>query len=377
MKALVLSGGGARGAYQVGVLKAVSDLARHYKIKAPFKIYTGVSAGAISAGFLASGADDFSTTADRLVQLWSGLTSENVFRTDAVSLGKIGLQWMGGLSFGGAGSSTPGKSLLDTTPLGSLIRDNMDFTQISKNIESGLIYALAVTALDYRQSTAITFVEGKTDHPEWRRARRQSENVKIQTEHILASSAIPLLFLPAQVDKRWFGDGCVRNSAPLSPALHLGASQLLIIGVRKVETTAYDQHVAETAHKPPSVARIANVILNSVLLDGIEMDIERLNRINTFLEKVPKDLHDNLNFKPVDYIWVHPSEDIGQIAASMSSRLPRVIRYLLKGLGPIEDASEIVSYLLFEPDFCKKLIEIGYKDGMSQKEKISQFLISP
>lgn len=377
MKALVLSGGGARGAYQVGVLSAVAEIATELKIKSPFKIYTGISAGAINAAYISAGTDDFSTTVQRLVKMWSGLTSDQIFKTDAVSLGKIGLQWMGELSFGGITGTTASRSLLDTSPLHNLIKHNLEFSKIQSHIDSGVLHALAITALDYRTSTAITFVQGQSQGPaqikNWQRARRRSELSKIRSEHILASSAIPLLFPPVQLDERWFGDGCVRNQTPCSSALHIGAEKLFVIGVRKQNDTADDLRAMQLKSSP-SVARVINVLLNSVLLDGVEVDIERLNKINEFLSRVPEDMHAKLNFKKVDYIWIHPTEDIGAIAASMSSKLPRVIRYLLKGLGPLEDASEIVSYLLFEPQFCTKLIEHGYQDGMAQKLSIEEFL---
>jgi NTE family protein len=374
MKALVLSGGGARGAYQAGVLTAVAEIVSKHNIQIPFQIYTGVSAGAINVAYLAAGAHEFALTTKRLSAMWSDLHSEKVFKTDAVSLGKIGLSWVGELSFGGLTGGSHGKSLLDTTPLGDLLRNNINFNKIKENIEKGLLSSVAVTALDYKTSETITFVEGGPDTPQWNRSRRHSESTHLQAEHILASSAIPLLFTPGKVDERFFGDGCVRNVMPLSPALHLDATSLMIIGVRKVDQTAYEERVLRD-NTAPSVARVMNVLLNSVLLDGIEVDIERLNRINNFLKAVPTEYHDNLNFKAVEHVWIHPSEDIGLIAASMASKLPRVIRYLLKGLGPLEDASEIISYLLFEPDFCKKLIDIGYNDGLQHQDQIAEFLL--
>lgn len=373
MKAIVLSGGGARGAYQVGVLTAVADITSRLKLKHPFQIYTGISAGAINAAYLASGTDDFSLTCHRLSKMWGELHAEQVFRTDALSLGKIGLSWMGELSFGGLTGGNQSRSLLDTSPLSDLIRNNLEFSRIDQHIQSGLLHAVAVTALDYKTSNAITFVQGHPGIQHWVRSRRRSESAKLQTEHIVSSSAIPLLFTPGKINGHYYGDGCVRNSTPISPALHLGASDLLVIGVRKQDTTAYDLHV-QKLNGPPSVARVVNVLLNSVLLDGIETDIERLNRINEFMSRLPEEHHEKLNFKKVNHVWVSPSEDIGAIAATMSSKLPRVIRYLLKGLGPLDDASEIISYLLFEPSFCSRLIEIGYKDGMKQAEEIEKFL---
>lgn len=373
MKALVLSGGGARGAYQVGVLQAVAEVARQKKMKTPFRIYTGVSAGAINAGYLAAGADDFSLATQKLADMWSHLTSEKVFRTDALSMGKIGLQWMGELSFGALRGATLSRSLLDTAPLGSLIRDNLEFTRIKKNIDSKILHAVAVTAMDYKTSNAITFVQGQPEILDWARSRRHSEKAVLKPEHIMASSSIPLLFPPIPVEDRWFGDGCVRNQTPLSPALHLGASKLFIIGVRK-QTETEDERRARTSVQIPSIARVANVLLNSVMLDGIEIDVERLNRVNDFMKQVSSSDNRNLSFKRVDHLWVHPSEDIGVLASKMSSRLPRLIRYLLKGLGPLDDAAEVISYLLFEPEFLTKLIEIGYKDGMNQAQQIEYFL---
>lgn len=370
----MLSGGGARGAYQVGVLTAIGDISQDLGIPSPFQVISGVSAGAINAGYLASGADRFTQTAHGLAKMWSDLHSNLVFRTDAISLGKIGLQWMGELSFGGlSGGGAHGRSLLDTSPLLDLIRNNTDFARIETQIDRGFLHAVAITALDYKTSEAITFVEGHPKAADWARARRHSEKTKLRAEHIVASSAIPMLFSPGRVEDRWFGDGCVRNVTPLSPALHLGAKKLLIIGVRKQDDTAYERKM-QTQNAPPSVARVINVLLNSVLLDGIEQDIERLKRVNEFLRRVPEEHHANLNFKPVNYVWIHPSEDIGVIAARMASRLPRVIRYLLKGLGPLEDASELISYLLFEPEFCQRLIEMGYKDGMAQRQALEGFL---
>lgn len=373
MRALVLSGGGARGAYQVGVLQAIAEVVLQNKIQKPFSIYTGISAGAINAGFLACGADDFCLSARKLGDLWGSLTSDQIFKTDAVSLGKIGLKWMGELSLGGMSGTTPGRSLLDTEPLSELIRNNCNFSKIRKHIDSGDLHAVAVTALDYKTSTTISFIQGNDTVKPWARSRRQSERIEqLKTEHIMASSAIPILFPPARADDRYFGDGCVRNVTPCSPAIHLRASKLFVVGVRKPSDTQYEKMVQQSSH-PPSVARVVNVLLNSVLLDGVDVDIERMSRINEFLSRVPEEHHDRLNFKKMDYVFINPSEDIGSIAASMSSRLPRIIRYLLKGLGPLEEASEIMSYLMFEKDFTQHLIEVGYEDGLQQKENIIKF----
>lgn len=374
MKALVLSGGGARGAYQVGALRAVGEIAQRLKIDNPFQIYTGVSAGALNASFLAAGADQFPEQIEKLVELWSGLTPQHVFRTDIMSLGRIGLQWVEGLSLGGLTGTDAHRSLLDTSPLRELIERNTDFARIAKLIDQKKLVALAVTSLDYQTSTSVTFVQGQDELPDWSRSRRRSVKASIRTEHILGSSAIPLLFPPVAIDGSFFGDGCVRNLAPMSPAIHLGADQLFVIGVRRTTDTEEDLRT-QKARGQPSVARVLNVLMNAILLDGIELDIERLNRINGFVGQIPENLRAQLNFKMLKPQWLHPSDDIGLIAKSLSNRLPRIVRYLLKGLGPLEDAREIISYLLFDPKFCSKLIEIGYRDGMQCEGEIQEFLL--
>ncbi|WP_413291545.1 patatin-like phospholipase family protein [Bdellovibrio sp. HCB337] len=374
-KGLVLSGGGARGAYQVGVLSAIADIAQSSGIHEAFNIYTGVSAGAINATFLAAGADDFTTASKSLVDLWSQLTSDQVFYSDVASIGKIGLNWMKSASVAGFVGPTPGQALLDTTPLHNLLKDRLPFAKIQNNIDRGILKALAITAMDYQSSTAITFVQGKKELPDWQKSRRYSEKAQINAEHVLASSAIPLLFPPVGVDQRFFGDGCVRNTAPCSPSIYLGAQKILVIGVRRQKGTAYENRIMQSA-KAPSIGRVLNVLLNSVMLDGVELDVERLERINSLIDQIPPGVHQGLTYKKVDFVWVSPSADIGEIAAQKHMKLPHIIRYLLKGLGSISETSEIVSYLLFDPSFCTQLIEIGYEDGMKQKEEIRRFLES-
>ena len=372
-KALVLSGGGARGAYQVGVLSAIADIAQSLGIHQAFDIYSGVSAGAINASFLAAGADEYSATCKSLVDLWSQLTSDRVFYSDIGSIGKIGFNWMKSVSLGGVSGAIPGQALLDTTPLRELITEKLPFAKIQNNIDRGSLQALAITALDYQSSTAVTFVQGQPNGPTWAKSRRKSEPAMIQTEHVLASSAIPLLFPPIGVDERYFGDGCVRNTAPCSPSIYLGAKKIMVVGVRRQGSTAYEARILHN-QKAPSIGRVLNVLLNSVLLDGVELDIERMGRVNNMIQQIPAKFHQDLTYKKVDFCWISPSADIGEIAAQKHMKLPPIIRYLLKGLGSIEEASEIVSYLLFDPSFCTQLIEIGYEDGMTQKEEIIQFL---
>lgn len=371
MKALVLSGGGARGAYQAGVLNATSEIAARLGQKRPFDIFTGASAGAINASFLASQADNFLQATENLANLWGTIDADQVFRSDALSLGKIGMKWMRDLPLGGLTGFSPGPSLLETSPLRELLQNNLDFSKIQSNIQSGALKALAITAVDYHSSMAATFIQGTEEIKMWIRSRRFSEKAVINTEHIMASSAIPLLFPPIEIEGRHYGDGCLRNHAPLSPAIHLGAKKIMVVGVRR------QTDIVAPKSKPapaPTLARVINTLLNAILLDGIELDLDRLKKINDFMSKIPRELHQPLNFRTVDFVWVHPSIDIGQLAYEHAHKLPRFIRYLLRGLGPSEDSKEVISYLLFDPVFCQKLMEAGYEDAMKKKVEIEQLL---
>ncbi len=373
MLALVLSGGGARGAYQAGVINSISEISAQLGVRQPFKIFSGASAGAINSSFLASEADDFIRASEKLSLLWEQLRSDQVFHTDPISLSKIGFKWMKDLPFGGLTGSSAGPSLLNTDPLRKLLLEQINFNKIQTHIDQKYLHALAITAVDYYSSMAQTFVQSSNDQEMWVRSRRFSEKVNIHAEHIMASSAIPLLFPPIEIAKRFYGDGCVRNNAPMSPALHLGANKLIVIGVRR-QTNIMEPFKKESP-LAPTIARVFNMLLNAVLLDGIELDVDRLKRINEFMDKLPTELQKGkVNFKKVDYVWIHPSVDIGQMAFELSDKLPRLIRYLLRGLGPNEDAKEIISYLLFEPEFTQKLVQSGYEDGMKQKENIKRLI---
>ncbi len=363
----MLSGGGARGAYQVGVLSAISQILAEEKIERSFDVYTGVSAGAINAALLASQAQDFHSAAKRLADLWSQITADQVFYTDPFRLGKLGLKWMSELSLGGLSGSTPGRALLDTTPLTTLLKNNIAYDKIQTNLDEGHFKALAITAIDYRDSSAITFIQSHLEKG-WKKARRFSEPAKISTEHIMASSAIPLLFPPVKVNSKYYGDGCLRNTHPCGPSIYLGCQKLIVVGVRSLTTVATER--GQSLTRAPSVARVLNVLLNAVLLDGVELDIERLERVNEFVRSVPHDLTTSINYKTIDYVSVSPSVDIGELASAKAHRLPRMIRYFIKGLGTLEEANEIISYLLFDPDFCTQLIDIGFQDGMKQRHEI-------
>lgn len=368
---LVLSGGGSRGAYQAGVMKAISEISSKYGKRQPFDILTGVSAGAINVAFWAAHAENMKDAADSLCKLWSNVTFEQVFDSNVLSMGKLGSKWLLDVSLAPVFGKHRAESLLNTGPLRELLKNNLDFGAIQTNLEQGNLSAVSVTATDYRSTDSVTFIQSAKKIDLWERKQRISVQTKLSVDHIMASSAVPLFFPASQIGDSFYGDGCLRNTAPLSPAIHLGAKKLLIVGVRKQPPTS--EMIQDKVNRP-SIARVLSVVLNAIILDGVDWDVERLSRINNTLRAVPKEKLDTLPLKPIDFLWLHPSEDIGKLAQLETRQLPPVIRFLMKGLGPIQEASGIASYLLFDPVFCGQLIDMGYNDTIKRREEIESFL---
>ena len=367
---LVLSGGGARGAYQAGVLKGIAEICKEAGIPQPFQIITGVSAGAINADYLAARCDDFSRAADDMVKMWSTITADRVFKTDALSAGRSGLKFLTDATLGAFYRKKFARSLLDTSPLVKFLNEHIPYERIDQNLKDGHFSALSVTAMNYSNSTSINFVQTATDVPMWERSRRKSERAWIGTPHVMASSALPLFFPPVAVGEDHFGDGCLRNTAPLSPAIHLGAERLLVVSVRRPDGLT----PPPTTTIAPTVARVLGVVLNALLLDAVDVDMERMARVNQTLSLVPEAERTRLELKKVDYLWLRPSKDIGHLAGDLFDRLPSVIKYLIGGLGSSKEASEMTSYLLFDPDFCGQLVRTGYEDAINGSQAILAFL---
>ena len=362
--ALVLSAGGARAAYQVGVLKALKEV--YTKEKIPFNVLCGVSAGSLNSALLASYAENFKTAVDELEDIWSNITPESVFKTDIRTISSISVKWLKDLSLGGLTKGSTPKSLLRTDPLHELLKNKIPIHKIKQNIDSGNILGLAVTATNYYTSNSVTFVQTNKDFPMWQRTRRMAEHADIGVNHLMASSSIPIFFPSVEVEGRHFGDGCIRNTTPLSPAIYLGSKKILAIGVKKkVGVDEVNQN-----DPIPSVAHIAGVILDAVLLDSIEMDVVRMDKINKIIDQVGE----TKKYKKIKTLWISPTHDIGELALSYFKKLPRVIRYLLRGLGPEKQVTNIVSFLLFDPTYCKNLIELGYQDGKKQSDSLIDIL---
>ncbi len=364
---LVLTGGGARGAYQAGVIKGVAEIAHELGIKQPFKVVTGISAGAINAGYLATYGRDMLQASQGLVRIWEQITSDHVFKVGPFSLMGIAFRGLFQLLTGGLLSEKKTRAVLDTSPLRRLIESNMSVLEIQRNIEGAVFDGLAITAVNYSTGYCTTFYQSnQLVHP-WQRIRRSAERTQICPDHVMASTAIPLLFPPQKVGDVYYGDGSLRNHTPLSPAIKLGAERLLVIGVRHE-----DEGEPDDDPTAPSPGRIFSVLLNSILLDAIDIDCERLDRTNETVDKMKPWAGTDL--RAVKALVMRPSQDIGEIAAEEAGAMPRLMSYLLRGLGSKEENEGLISYLLFEPPFTRRLIELGYQDTMDRKGEIVAFL---
>lgn len=365
---IVLSGGGARGSYQAGAIKALFEIAHKNQVKNPYSIITGTSAGAINAVFMASMLSDLKTGSQRIPEVWSKLKTNMVIRTDTLSIGRLGFRLLRELTMGSFVKKKKVMSLLDTAPLRELLKNNIPFSHIQENIKNNSLRAVAVTATNYANSNRVTFIQGEPNISGWQKVRRFSEFCELNSEHIMASSAIPVFFPPVQVGNEYYGDGCLRNLTPLSPAIKLGAGKLIVIGVQK-EIKLEDPSANQT-HVMPTLARVISVITNALLMDNVFLDIERLERINQTVNLIKgHDIKSN-GFKPVDIIHIRPSDDIGKIAFDEAESLPTTLKFLIDGLGSRKEAAELISYLLFEEGFCQNLIEMGYKDTMAYETQI-------
>jgi len=366
--ALVLSGGGARGAYQAGILRGLVEIGVIGGQRSPFDIIVGSSAGAINAAMLAAHANALGTGVERLLEVWNTITAADVFRTDLASLGRIGARWAWDLSFGGALRRVQPKALLDTAPLRTLLK-RIPLARIEEHVASGALYAVAVSATDLYTSNGFLFVQGSDAIRPWTRSRWRIERTRLTFDHVMASSAIPIFFPSVAIDGRHFGDGSIRNTSPLSPAINLGADRILAIGVQGTGESAPPR-----AKKlpPPTIAQIAGVLLDAVMLDAIESDVEHSGRVNRSV--VSSHASEGGNpFRWIDVLWLRPSVDIGAIAAELSDRVPPIVRYLLRGLGTDEAITELLSYLLFDPAFTTRLIEAGRADVLAAKAEIRRF----
>jgi NTE family protein len=369
---LIMTGGGARAAYQVGVLRALTELLPD-EVRTPFPIICGTSAGAINAAVLAMDAGDFRRGVRRLMMVWKNFRVHHVYRSDPRgAIGNSAL-WIYTALTGGMFSRRP-VSLLDNTPLAALLGRYLDFSAIQRSIDAGHLTAFSVTCSGYTSGQSVTFFQGVPGLQPWARARRIGVPMPITLDHLIASSALPFIFPPVHINREYFGDGSMRQIAPVSPALHLGADRLLVIGVGRHLGQEAERVRSETH---PSLAQIAGHALNSIFLDSLEVDLERLQRINRTIEMIPRQELERCNYPlhHVDFRVIAPSEELERIAVTHADELPHTIRALLFMVGGLRrSGANLLSYLLFERSYCRALIRLGYQDTIARKDELAAFL---
>jgi NTE family protein len=368
--AIVMTGGGARGAYQVGLLRF---LARRYP-ELRFRILSGVSAGAVNAAHLAQHHGTFPQAVEELTGLWQELVPETVFRVDSQSLiwnvVRSGVQLMAG------GTTSPRiKGMVDTEPLSELLVEAMapiegELTGIQYNLNRGVLSALAISTTSYTTGQSITWIQGR-DIETWERPNRRAIRAKIGVPHVMASAALPIFFPAVRIGQAWYGDGGMRLSAPLSPALHLGAHKILAVSNRYVRTQAEAGRVEVVGYPPP--AQVLGVLYNAVFLDLIDQDALRLDRMNNILRKLPQEEREGM--RVVELLVQRPSRDLGRLARYYEPRLPSTFRFLTRGWGTRQTTSpDILSMLMFQPDYIRRLIELGEADAEARAREIEEFL---
>jgi NTE family protein len=344
----------------------------------PFPVLVGASAGSITSAFLAAGADDFPAAVRRLAAFWGTIAPHGVFRTDARTLARVAAGWAADVTLGGWTGGGRGKSLLVTDPLRALLEEKLDVPAIHENIERGFLRGIALTATSYRTNLAVTFFDGVEEITPWGRSTRIGVRQRLAIDHVMASCAIPIFFPAIKIGGKYYADGCVRLTTPLSPAVHLGADRVLAIGVRYSKPP--DRAEASPTGDPepyPTTAETAGMLMNSLFLESLESDVERLLRVNHTVGLIPAvTLHDDpAPLRPVPLLVLRPSCDIAGLARGTIARLPYLVRHLFGGLGvTAEIGADLLSYLAFDAVYTSKLLAIGYEDTLARKAELISFL---
>jgi NTE family protein len=364
-KALFLAGGGARGAYQAGALKGISDILQVSQL--PFQIISSLSVGAINASFLAMYADNFPLATTKLVELWSSLKTNQIFKISNSSLAQSVLRNLFNILFNR--KIRGGQYLLDTAPLKELLSTTLNFHQVNANIERGLLEVFEVGAVCYDRSDTVSFYRSHQPQVEWRGNRQLSQATHIGVKHILASSAVPLFFPAVEIDSLHYGDGGLRNTVPLRASVRFGADAILIIGTRRMPTL----NLMPTQTGNITFAKILSNMLDAAFLDNIDQNMSLLNTINRNIELIPDVYQEKLSLRKIDLLYLHPDADLGKLAEKKRKAMPFLLRYLMNAFGTKGQSSDLLSFLLFEGDYCKEVVALGYDDIIKHAQQIKAF----
>lgn len=369
---LVLTGGGARTAYQVGALLAISDWLGRPR-RSPFSVITGSSAGAINASVLATRAGNFARGVEGLAGVWHTLRVGDVFRCDRRAIYGRAAHWLWALLRGGLAGHNP-RALLDCQPLRALLERHVNFARIDFSLRRGALDAVGLTASGYGSGRGVTFYQAVSELPPWSRERMLSQPVELTLDHVMASVAIPLLFEAVRIDDDWYGDGSMRDHTPLSTAINLGAERLLVLSTRNSDPVPLP-------HPPPypTLGKIAGYVLDSLFMDGVGPNLERLQGLNELVQRAGAEPPQRYGrpLRHVDACVLTPSVDLRALATRHSGRFPRPVRRLLRGIGAFGELSPLPSYLLFDGAFCSELMDLGYADAERRKDALMATLIGP
>ncbi len=369
---LVLTGGGARAAYQIGALKGISEITSFKEN--PFNVISGVSAGAINATWIASQTKDFQESIESVWEGWRSIEIKEVFKTDPLTFLKIGASWLGDLSLPGRQKHTKFTYLIDASPLIECLKPKINFEVIQSKIANHSIHGIAVTATNYHNGKSVTFFDGDSSVDLWNRKWNEARRTTLKLEHVLASSSIPVLFSPIELEDGFYGDGGVKLTSPLSPPIHMGAEKVLTIGIHhETKSKAPDLML-----KPNTVSmgEIIGTLLNSLFFHSIEEDVARMMRINRTISLLSKEQQKTEpdGLRKIPLLAIQPSQDLGVLASDLYCKFPKALKYLLHGLGASDVESwDFISYLAFEKEYVSAVLELGYKDALACKDDIVQF----
>lgn len=366
---IVLAGGGARGSYQAGALRALYEIIK--KDQLMFDIITGNSVGAINAVALASYARDWGTGTQYLVDLWNRLRVEDIFDIDTIALSSLGLKWVSNTLLGPESVARPFNHLLNTNPLRNLLLREIDFREIHQLIEDKLLTAISLSTTNYYSGSNVIFFDGEKKIESWDNTDRFSVRTQLDIEHVMSSSAIPVFFPPIKINNSYYGDGCIRQTTPLSPAIHMGATKIIAIGIRHQYSSERIHEIVRMTNPNPSMGQIAGVLMNAIFLDSMNADVERLHKMNI----VAQTTENKYRWKYIPLLSLKPSKDLGLLTEKMGRELPKMLRYLFRGIGVSgKTGLDLLSYLAFDSLYTSELVELGYSDTLKRKEEILKFI---